>query len=166
MYKVLLNEYSVVHVSRLCWRFLRVKFGDQLYSSQAARTDRNSFICAYWLGDDEASISTAASCRPGCVQYYIKHNVSVECDNGQQLITMYLGYITWYKRHPEKAYFPSPVTLWDLDNVPLSVASFMPISRIICRCMQGKLNMSFPDRPYNNGKVVVINPISNIIINL
>ena len=150
----------------MCWRFLRVKLGDQLYSSQAARTDRKSYICAYWLGDDETSIDTAASCRPGCVQYYIKHNVAVECDNGQQIITMYLGFVTWYKRHPEKAHFLSPVTLWDLENVPLSAASFIPTSRIICRCMQGKLNMSFPDRPYNNGKVVIINPISNTILNL
>ena len=62
---------------------------------------------------------------------------------------------------PEKHHFLHPNTLWSPEKAPLSEASFMPISRIACRCMQGDIpDMNFPDRPHNNRKAVIINPIS------
>ena len=157
MYDIIFKNHKVTHVSRLCRRFVRVKLAGTLYSSKKARTDRNSYICAYWLGDDDKSVNTETICRPGCVQYYIKQNVILDYNTS---VTMYLANVHWYATHPEKYYFLSPNTLWYPDYVPLSEASFMPISRMACRCMQGEiLEMTFPDRPYNNGKVIIINPI-------
>lgn len=100
--------------------------------------------------------------RPGSVQYYIQHNVMLEQKfNGEKVNrTMHLAYVNWYKKHPEKTHFRSPVTVWYPDHVPLSQASFMPISRIACRCMQSEFELSLSDKPHHNGKVVVINPIS------
>ena len=160
MYAKILREYTVVRVTRLCQRFVRVKLGDKLCSSQKARTDRNSYICAYWLGSDDCSIDTAGSCRPGCVHYYIKHNVLVKHHGKELSLTMYLAYVLWFKKHPEKHHFHLPNTVWYPDYVSFSEASFMPVSRIACRCMKGELELFFPERPFNNGKAIVINPIS------
>ena len=38
----------------------------------------------------------------GCVQFYIKHSVKVEQNGAQTTETFYLGYVQWYKQHPEK----------------------------------------------------------------
>jgi hypothetical protein len=158
MYTVIFKGCKPKHVSRLCRRFVRVKIAGTLYSSKKARTDRNSYICAYWLGDDDKTINTETICRPGCVQYYIKQNVIL--DNNTS-VTMYVAYVQWYKTHPEKYHFLSPNTLWYPDYVQLSEASFMPISRMACRCMHGEIpEMTFLDRPYNNGNAIIINPIS------
>lgn len=157
MYSIIFKDHTLTHVSRLCRRFVRVKVAGTLYSSRKARTDRNSFICAHWLGDDDKSVNTGTFCRPGCVQYYIKQNVILDRNTS---VTMYLANVQWYKKHPEKHYFLSPNTLWYSDYVQLSEASFMPISRMACRCMHGEIEMTFPDRPHNNGKVIIINPIS------
>lgn len=159
MYRVIFSKYSIINVSCLCRRFDRVKLGDTLYSSKKARTDRNSFICANWLGENDL-IDPAFTCRPGSVQYYIKHTITVTHNGEKLLMTSYLAFVKWYKKHPEKNYFHPPNTIWYPDYAPPSQASFMPISRIACRCMQDEFELSIPDRPHNNGKVVVVNPIS------
>ena len=159
-YTKIIRDYRIVHVSHLCHRFARVKLAGVLYPSKKARTDRNSYICAYWLGNDNISIDTATLCRPGCVQYYIRHNVILKSNMESPSVQMYLAYVTWYMPHPEKNYIVYPNTLWSPDTTPESEASFRPISRIVCRCMQGELPMTFQERPYNNGTVIVINPIS------
>ena len=159
MYKVIFSKYSIINVSCLCQRFDRVKLGDILYSSQKARTDKNSYICAYWIGSSDDLIDSASTCRPGLVKYYIKHTISVQHNSEHFLMTSYLAFVQWYKKHPEKNYFRPSNTIWYPDFAPLSQASFMPISRIACRCMKDEFELSIPEKPHNNGKVVVVNPI-------
>ena len=36
--------------------------------------------------------------------------------------------------------------------------------RIAYRCAQAEVDMNFPERPYNNGKTIVIIPINSIIM--
>lgn len=160
MYTLTLRDHTLVHVSCLCRRFVWVKLAGKLYSSQLAKIDRNNFICATWLGSDNKSIDTATSCRPGCIQFFLKHTTTVQYNHKQSLLTTYLTFVQWYKVHPEKNYLYTPNTIWYPDYEPLSEASFMPISRITCRCMQGEHMMLFPERLFNNAKVIVINPIS------
>jgi hypothetical protein len=42
----------------------------------------------------------------------------------------------------------------------------MLIDRVACRCAQVQTYIEFPERPYNNGEVVIIIPISAINIML
>ena len=160
MYEVLFRGCSIIHTTSLCQRFFKVKIGDKVYSSKLARSDRSSFVCAYWLKDDDGSIDTSLSCRPGCVQYYMKHNVQLQRNNEQLIEKMYIAVVKWFKQHPEKTHFHPPNTVWDPDYVPLSEASFIPISRIASRCMHVEHFLSSPDRPHNNEKVVVMCPVS------
>ena len=122
--------------------------------------DRNSFICAHWLKSDAGSIDTSAPCRPGCVQFYMKHNVMLEKNNKHFTETFYLAYVRWYKQHPEKAHFRSPNTVWYPDHVDLSESSFIPISRIATRCAQKELELFVPDRPHHSEKAILICPLS------
>ena len=160
MYQIIFSGCDVIHCTSLCQQFLRVKLNNKMYSSNLARTDRNSFVCAHWLKSDAGSIDTSAPCRPGCVQFYIKHNVRLGRNDDQFTETFYLAYVRWYKVHPEKTYFRPPNTLWYPDYVGLSEGSFIPISRIATRCAQKELQLSIAERPHHNGKVVLICPIS------
>lgn len=160
MYEILFSDCTVIHTTSLCQRFVRVKVGIKLYSSKMARTDRSTFICAHWLKNDTGSIDTSFFCCPGCVQFYIKHNIRLKCNAKQFTEILYLAIVQWYKLHPEKTHFRLPNTLWYPDYVALSEASFIPISRIASRCAQREVEMSFPERPHHNGKAVVICPIS------
>ena len=158
MYKVLFSGCTIIHTTSLCQRFVRVKMGKKLYSSKLARTDRSSFVCAHWLKSDAGSIDTLLLCRPGCVEYFIRHNIHLQRNNNHEQFVenMYLGVVQWYKQHPEKMYFRLPNTVWYPDYVTFSESSFIPISRIASRCAQVELEMSFPERPYHNGKAVII----------
>ena len=155
MYHTILPEYKLLHVSRLCYRFSRCKLGSKLVSSQLAKSDRSSYICANWLNS-----SSSVACRPAYVRYFLKHTLTIERDNKEMVsIQSYLAFVEWYKPHPEREYLQRPVSLWYPDLEPLSIASFMPINRIACRCAQSQAQFEFIERPHNNGQVVIIIPI-------
>lgn len=49
MYQTIRPVFNVLHVSCLCYRFSRAKLGKKLLSSQMAKSDRSSYVCANWL---------------------------------------------------------------------------------------------------------------------
>lgn len=161
MYETTFSDCNVVHVSCICYRFSRAKLGSKLVSSQMARSDRSSYICANWLGDSLSIDSVSDNWRPGCIKYFFKHNVTIEKDSGEkESFQSLLAYVGWYKSHPEKNFIPSPVTLWWPEYEPLCAASFIPICRIASRCAQAKVYMEFTARPYNSGQTIVIIPLT------
>ena len=100
MYHTILPGYNLLHVSRLCCRFSRCKLGNKLVSSQLAKSDRSSYICANWLNS-----SSHDACRPGYVRYFLKHTPTVEKDNKEMVsIQTYLAFVEWYKPHPERIF--------------------------------------------------------------
>lgn len=81
MYEILFSGCTVIHITSLCQRFVRIKVGNKLYSSKMARTDQSSVVYAHWLKNDTGSIDISVLCRPGCVQFYIKHNIRLQCND-------------------------------------------------------------------------------------
>ena len=157
MYQTILPDFNVLHVSRVCYRYSRAKLGNKLLSSQMARSDRSSYVCANWLNSTSSDM-----CRPGYVQFFFRHNITLESHNGDKIsIQSHLAYIQWYKPHPERDFLHSPVTIWYPESEPVSAASFIPINRIACRCAQLQTHMEFVERPYNSGQAVIIIPIEN-----
>ena len=58
---------------------------DKMY--RMAKSDHASYIlCAHWLSDNNQGIDV---CRPGQVQYYIKHNVVLN-QSSEQTSTSFL----------------------------------------------------------------------------
>ena len=160
MYQEILPDFNILNVSRLCYRFSRVKVAGKLISSGMAKSDRSNYICANWLNNEAAD-----PCRPGHVKFFFRHNIMLEkTDKDKVSVQALLAYIEWYKQHPEKKCFHPPTTLWYPDFEPTSDASFMPINRITCRCAQSQTYMTFSERPYNNGQAIVIIPIDKVDI--
>ena len=117
-----------------------------------AKSDRSSYVYGSWL-----NFTLSDNYRPGNVQYSLKHTVTLE-KQSKEMVTLhtFLAYIGWYKPHPEAKFLHSPISLWYPEIEPLSTASFVPINRVACQCAQVQAYMRFPDRPYNNGEVVII----------
>ena len=131
-----------------------------MYASQMAKSDHASYIlCAHWLGDNNQTIDLHAACRPGQVQYYIKHNVVLKRSSEETPMSFLLTFTEWYKQHPEKNYLLSPVTLWSPDFVRISEASFLPICRIVGRCMQLKISMKFSRETIQQWRYYCYSPI-------
>jgi len=151
MYQLIFSgsEFSVHHVSTLCYQFSRLKLGNYLLSSTAARSDRLSYICAKWLGDDLNLLNNMTDCsyRPGCIQNFFQQDIVIKKDGKEMLIQPTVALVKWYKIHPEKNYLLSPITLWSTDFEPLCTASFMPVNRIATRCAQAQLHFEFNERP-------------------
>ena len=129
-----------------------------LVSSKLAKSDRSSFVYAKWF-NKLTETSPQEICRPGYVHYFLKHTIKLENQGKILSIKTFLAFVGWYKSHPERNHFLSPLTLWSSDYEPLNLASFMPINRILCRCANIHTRMEFKDRPYNNGEAVIIIPI-------
>ena len=91
----------------------------------------------------------------------LKHKLTVQYRDGLTTdIQVLLAYVDWYLHHPEKNYYHTPISVWYNECEPLSLASFMPIGRVKCRCAQYQGKLEFPERPFNNGNAVVCIPIS------
>jgi len=121
-----------------------------------AKSDRSSYICANWPNKNIQMGST--NYRPGNVKYFLMHKITIKKNDKDVCVQSLLAYVSWYKEHEEQNYLHFPVTIWSPLFEPLSFASFIPISRILCRCAQIETNMNFIERPYNNGKVVIVIP--------
>ena len=157
MYKSVFCEYKIDNVSCLCHRFSRAKLCNKLYSSQMARSDCSSYVYANWLSEDGSSVSGNDGYRPGRINFFLKHSITMEAQNGQKhSVQSYLAYVEWYKTHPERRHFLPPVTSEFED---LSAATFIPICRIACRTAQASVHMDFTERPHNSGQAAVIIPI-------
>ena len=73
VYNTNLSGYKALHISRLCYRFSRCTSGNKQLSSQMAKSDRSSYIYANWLNS-----TSPDDYRPGYVQYFLKHTVTLE----------------------------------------------------------------------------------------
>lgn len=158
MYEAIFPDCSILGLSCLCYRFSRSTQGGKLISSQMAKSDRSSYIGAYWHYN--GAISTEYW-QPGRVKFFFRHNIVIKKQNGDtESFQSLFAYVEWYKPHPEKAYIPSPVSIWYPEFEPLSAASFIPLPRIACRCAQADVYMEFADRPHNSGQVIIIVPLN------
>lgn len=154
-------DYQLSAVSCIIYRFDRVKVGNKLISSKKAKSERSSFICAQWLDKYGSICASQTLCRPGKVLCFFKHCMTITKNGQTKRHYSLLAFTRWYKVHPEKNYLLSPITLWSPEFEPVNCTSFLPISRIMCRCAQLQTYMQFPERSYNSGQTVIIIPVQS-----
>ena len=151
------SNYCIHHFGSLCYKFIRIKFGNHLLSSKLARSDRSSYIYAKWPVDNADN----GSYRAGRIEFFLKHDIVLKKGEDEILIQPMLAFVSWYKMHPEINYFLTPVSLWSTDFEPMNTASFIPVNRIAARCAQAQIHFECIERPYNNGQAIVIIPIGH-----
>lgn len=81
---------------------------------------------ASWA-DDNGAINSSSVMRPGQVQLYMLHSVTIHGTTRQ----FALACVCWYKTDEESELFGKPMTVWrEKDYVSPGPATFMPVQRI------------------------------------
>ena len=87
--------------------------------------------------------------RPIKVRHYIKVSVCY----GEQIESLSLASVLWFKPHAGKDAFGKPAQIWQYNNFEVGgLYSFIPVQCLKCRC-------SFSKIVYDNEFVLVIVPL-------
>lgn len=145
------NTYTVPISCRKC---SAIQVGNELVGSFESRYKRSSTVMANWNGfagsivdDDETDL------RPGVVEKIIVHNLLLDNESKRHVFVI----MSWYLPLLDiRKYCGKPVDIWSRKVDVFGEASFMPIQRIRCKCIQvpGKVR---------NKSVLYICPISRIL---
>ena len=104
-------------------RFLSVK----------SRSQRSSIIAAKWCGlNGQIDSSGNSKYRYGEVQYFI-HHTAVNPENNRTEKHIFAA-VKWIRIHSMQCSLPKPLEIVSTDFEPEGPATFIPVSRIKCRC--------------------------------
>lgn len=96
---------------------------------------RSCAIAAKWCGISGINGDGEAPIRIGKVVSFIEHDLTItEADNSSSKKSHTFVRVKWYSDHPHRDYIHSSVIICSSIFDHESSASFMPISRIMCRC--------------------------------
>lgn len=125
-------------VSKLCYKFSHVKLSSKLMQQKMIAP----VIFVQSGLEATCRLTTPTVARPGNVNCFWNKIILKQSDK-DILAHSFLAYVSWYKEHEEQYHLHSPIIIWSVDVKPLSFASFMPISRILCRCVQEQTKVAF-----------------------
>ena len=121
------------------------------YTSSKARSQKSSAIAAKWPGVVGIDTRGEAPLRIAQVTSYIEHKLT------KTNKTHMLARVRWYCDHPRRDSLHSSVILCSSVLDPESCASFIPVSRIMCRCaLSSSVSMKFD---YGVDNVLVAVPL-------
>ena len=155
MYTVLYPTATIVEVSRFYKESKKCIINNEEYISSGSYSNKSKAIAAKWPNIVGIDTQGEAPLRIGTVPAFIQHEILLS--NSSSPIKHSLAYIKWYGHHPRSGYIhPSMVicsTVFDSE----SCASFIPVSRIMCRCaVSSPLSLTFD---YGVDQVIIAIPL-------
>ena len=138
VYKELYPSRQISHVPMRCEVFQDIEVLGEKLTSSKCKGDASSYVIAQWAGLG-GRISHRSS-RVGKVLCFVRHAIALdETETGLQaskrLKTSHIfAKVQWHCRHPKESWLPPPLLLFGADCEPSGPATFLPISRIKCRC--------------------------------
>jgi len=114
--------------------FHRLKVFNEAYSSVKAKGNRSSAICAYWVGVGGEISSNFDTLRVGLIQYFVKHTVCITASSQSKRIVNVFAKVHWYRTHLREQWFHHRALVCSPDMISCGPATFLPVSRIFCRC--------------------------------
>ena len=105
------------------------------YISENSRSQRSTAVAAKWLNVIGIDQLGEAPIRIGRIISFVKHTIKISPDSTEtKYCTAVLGRLEWYGDHPRRHFLHSSVLACSTVFEPESCVSFMPVSRIMCRC--------------------------------
>lgn len=145
LYALLYPNHSNLHIPRKHLLFSDLKVLGEHFTSNRSRSQRSSAVMAYW-GD-------ALSVKVGLIDYFLLHTVKNSDNRENENI---FAKVKWYQDHLRAQHYYSPThivcTLFEHDNK----YSFIPVSRLLCRCaVSPRLSLSFD---YGQDYAIAVSP--------
>ena len=151
MYKVLYPMMNITEVPRLYRECKKMTINYEEYTSSKARSQKSFAVAAKWAGVVGIDSRREVPLRIAQVTSYIEHKLTSLDTNKTHM----LARVRWYGDHPRRSSLHSSVILCSTVLDPESCASFIPVSRIMCRCaLSSSVSMKF-DYGFDNVLVVV-----------
>ena len=132
MYKLLYPTFDKLNISRFYHEYKKCIINGEEYISLHSRSQRSCAIAAKWRGITGIDPYGEAPVRVGQVISFVVHNVILDSDSSSKMHT--LARVQWLGDHPCRDHFHPSLLVCSTVPDNESSASFMPVSRIMCRC--------------------------------
>lgn len=133
------------------------------YLSVSSQSQHFSVIMAFYYGfnggiDHSNPITTP---RFGQIQYFFQHSMNLagfinDGSRTSKQMEHTFAKVKCYSRHPREHFISHPVKVLANEFEPEGAASFIPMSRIACRCAVTKTTIEFD---YGTDSVTVVCPL-------
>ena len=111
--------------------YASVEFCGYRYGSLDSRSERSSYVIAFWVGIDGSIDPATVDVRPAIVHYYFKQNIVIH----GELKSIVMAHVSWFQKHRDRHKHENGITeIWCKDVFePFGPASFLPMQRIQCK---------------------------------
>ena len=168
---MLYPNLDIQPITRFYKEYKKCIINGEEYTSLCSRSERSCAIAAKWRGIIGIDGREEAPVRVGRIISFIHHATTLRLKDSalssgstsrctSSTDNHIIARVEWLGIHPCTNYFHSSVLVCSTVPDHESAASFMPISRIMCRCSLSKtLSLSFN---YGMDKVFVSVPVVHI----
>ena len=135
VYQALYPCVALPHIPMVHEIFHELKVFNETIVSSKSKGNHSSAVCANWAGVGGNLATTNAVVRVGLIQSFIRHTIRfpVSPTESKKLVHMFAR-VFWYKSHPRENWFHHRALVLSPDMNSYGPATFLPISRIRCRC--------------------------------
>jgi len=142
-YRLLYPDEYIPHIPKLKFTFTDLEVLGNHFTSTKSQSKQSKAVVAKWgetmSGDSELSIK---------VEHFFSHTVAF-CNCFEPVTTEQTGYhhcskqrkiehlfakVTWFTDHTRPYHFPFPLYLVSSLTIANTVYSYIPVSRLLCRC--------------------------------
>ena len=135
VYKALYPSIALEHISMVHERFHTLRVFNETVISAKSKGNHSSAVCANWVGVGGSLATNNYVLCVGLIQYFIRHTIRFPVSKMEsKKIVHIFARIFWYKAHPRENWFSHRALVLSPDMNKCGPATFLPISRIRCRC--------------------------------
>lgn len=133
-------QSSLIEITSSYMKYKEVTFNGKLIGSHKSRSNNSSLVMCVWepllsstynvLTTHSQPVAHAQEERPARINFLAKHTIHIHHES----FTHVLFSASWFKRHPKRLSFGSPISVWECDIFDLSfISSLIPIQFIKSR---------------------------------
>ena len=138
VYQLLYPNTALTRVSRFYMEFKNLIVNGEEFISSKSRSQRSPAIIAHWPLITGVDVTGEALPRVGVIQSFIRHKVEQD-----ESIYCLLARVKWFEEHPRRDYFHKSIVVCSTTFSQLSCATFIPVSRIMGRCVVTQTHFLF-----------------------
>ena len=138
-YSTFLEGVAIASGTVIFDHYASVEFCGDRYGSLDSRSERSSYVIAFWVGIDGSIDPATVDARLAIVHYYLKQNIVIH----GELKSIVMARVSCFQKHPDRHKPESGITeIWCKDVFePFGPASFIPMQVSLELCKHGKEKM-------------------------
>ena len=159
LYMMLYPNQVIEHFSHFYFSSKRAIYCDNLFGSKGSNSERSSVIAAYWptVAGSYIAHGQTFMIAAGEIQYFVKHHTTFNRRGETVKECHYFAYVEWFVNHPSWDSYGSNCIICYPNFHSHNLFSFIPISRIYCKCAYGIHDIKLDG---SNVQVFIASPIS------